>query len=160
MIQRCAPTVSTGAWAGSHPDHLKTAQSSTLDTSPDHSKMSTVELEAVPGSPMSHERAAPAAQSTWEDLVPATNQISDKGPAVFAFAAYHQLQSGHTVREVVASDGAGHGADPEAIRELEGLGLIARDGDRVSFTDQGEAVLGRVIETIRQAADGRQAAGA
>jgi GNAT superfamily N-acetyltransferase len=117
------------------------------------SKMGTVELEAVPSSPMSHERAASAAQPTWEDLVPATNQISDKGLAVFAFA-YHQLQSGHTVREVVASDGAGHGADPEAIRELEELGLTARDGDRVSFTDQGEAVLGRVIETIRQAADG------
>ena len=122
--------------------------------------MSKVELEAVPGSPMSLEQAAPAAQPTWENLVPTTNQISDKGIAVFAFAAYHQLQGGYTVREVVASDGAGHGADPEAIRELEELGLVARDGNRVSFTDQGEVVLGRVIENMRQAADGRQAAGA
>jgi hypothetical protein len=44
-----------------------------------------------------------AAQPTWEDLVPATNQISDKGLAVFAFAAYHQFQGGFTVREVVES---------------------------------------------------------
>ena len=119
-----------------------------------------VELEAVPGSPMSLEQATPAAQPPWENLVPTTNQISDKGLAVFAFAAYHQLQGGYTVREVVASDGAGHGADPEAIRELEELGLVARDDNRVSFTDQGEAVLGRVIENMRQAADGRQTAGA
>ena len=72
--------------------------------------MSTVELEAVPCSPMSLEPAAAAVKPKWEDLVPATNQISDKGLAVFAFAAYHQLQGGYTVREVVASDGAGHGA--------------------------------------------------
>jgi superfamily II helicase len=109
---------------------------------------------------MSLESAAAAVKPKWEDLVPATNQISDKGLAVFAFAAYHQLQGGYTVREVVASDGAGHGASPEAIRELEELGLITRDGDRVSFTDQGEAVLGRVIESVRQAADGPKAAGA
>jgi hypothetical protein len=37
--------------------------------------------------------------------VPATNQISDKGLAVFAFAAYHQLQGGLTVREFVESMG-------------------------------------------------------
>jgi hypothetical protein len=50
--------------------------------------------------------------------MPPTDRISDKSLAVFAFAAYHQLQSGRTVREVIASDGEGHGADPEAIQEL------------------------------------------
>jgi hypothetical protein len=122
--------------------------------------MSKVKLETFPSNSMCLERAAPAAQTTWEDLVPPTNQISDKGLAVFAFAAYHQFQSGQTVREVIASDGAGHGADPEAIRELEELGLVAKDGNRISFTDQGEAVLGHVVENMRQAADGRQAADA
>jgi hypothetical protein len=66
-----------------------------------------------------------------------TDQISDKSLAVFAFAAYHQLQSGQIVREVIASDDAGHGADPEAIQELERLGLVGKDGNRISFTDQG-----------------------
>jgi ribosomal protein S19E (S16A) len=87
--------------------------------------------------------------------VPPTNQISDKGIAVFAFAAYHQLQGGYTVREVVASDGAGHGADPAAVHELEKLGLVTSDDNRVSFTDQGEALLDHIIETMRQAANGR-----
>jgi hypothetical protein len=91
--------------------------------------------------------------------MPPTNRISDKGLAVFASAAYHQLQSGRTVREVVASDGAGHGADPEAIGELEKLGLATRDDDRVNFTDQGEAVLSRVIENMRHTAADPQAAG-
>ena len=91
--------------------------------------------------------------------MPPTNRISDKGLAVFAFAAYHQLQSGRTVREVVASDGAGHGADSEAIGELEKLGLATRDDDRVSFTDQGEAVLSRVIDNMRHTAADPQAVG-
>jgi hypothetical protein len=89
--------------------------------------------------------------------MPPTDHISDKSLAVFAFAAYHQLQSGQTVREVIASDGAGHGADPEAIEELGKLGLVVKDGNRVSFTDQGETVLDRVVKSMRQAADVRQA---
>jgi len=91
--------------------------------------------------------------------MPPTDRISDESLAVFAFAAYHQLQSGRTVREVIASDGEGHGADPEAIQELKKLGLATRDDNRVSFTDQGEEVLRRVIENMRQAAAEPGAAG-
>jgi hypothetical protein len=101
-----------------------------------------------------------ATATTMEDLVPTTNQISDKGIAVFAFAAYHQLEGGHPVREVIVSDRTGHSANPEAIRELEELGLLTRDGNRVSFTDQGEAMLDNVIKSMQQAAGGQTTASA
>jgi hypothetical protein len=53
--------------------------------------------------------------------------ISDRGLAVFAFAIYHQLESGSRVTQVVREDGAGHHADPAAIQELQRLGLVHAD---------------------------------
>ena len=60
-----------------------------------------------------------------EDLVSDRNKISDRGLAVFAFALYHQLESGNRVTQVVLDDGSGHHADMDAIGELEGLGLVS-----------------------------------
>jgi len=84
--------------------------------------------------------------------VPDNPQISDKGLAVFAFAIYHQLESGTRVTQVVRDDRAGHHADEDAIAELQGLGLVSIDGNRVGFTKEGEAVLDRILEAMRAAA--------
>ena len=75
--------------------------------------------------------------------------LSDKALAVFAFAAYHQLESGEPVTGVVRRDGAGHHADEEAIRELSEAGLVTVEANRVQFSDQGEAVLGALIGALR-----------
>lgn len=75
--------------------------------------------------------------------------LSDKALAVFAFAAYHQLESGVPVTGVVRRDGAGHAADEEAITELGIAGLVHVSEARVVFTDQGEAVLGALIGALR-----------
>jgi hypothetical protein len=71
-----------------------------------------------------------------------TTTISDKGLAVFAFATYHQLESGNRV--TVMDDGAGHHAG-----ELRRLGLVVFESGRVRFTETGEAMIGRRIEGIR-----------
>jgi|GEM_PF-1368360 len=75
--------------------------------------------------------------------------LSDKALAVFAFAAYHQLESGEPVTGVVRRDGAGHHADEDAIRELSEAGLVTVEANRVNFSDQGEAVLGALIGALR-----------
>ena len=80
--------------------------------------------------------------------------LSDKAVAVFAFAAYHQLESGQTVTSVVQRDGAGHKADDEAIAELTARGLVSADGDTIQFTRDGEAVLNTVIDGLRRALAG------
>ncbi len=77
--------------------------------------------------------------------------LSDKGIAVFAFAAYHQLTSGETVTDVVLHDGAGHAADPQAIKELEESGLAKEENDRAVFTPDGQAMLTKVVDAIRGA---------
>ena len=77
--------------------------------------------------------------------------ISDRGLAVLAFAIYHQLESGSRVTQVVREDGAGHHADPEAIQELQRLGLVHVDENRIGFTDRGEAILDLVIAEMRRA---------
>jgi chromosome segregation and condensation protein ScpB len=84
----------------------------------------------------------------------ATQGLSNKALAVFAFAAYHQLESGQTVSRVVQSDGAGHKADEAAIAELEGRGLVRADGQAIHFTDEGEAALRSAIDGLRRAFDG------
>ena len=78
--------------------------------------------------------------------------LSDKALAVFAFASYHQLTSGEKVTDVVLHDGAGHAADPAAIAELETAGLATQEGDRASFTNEGQKLFGMVLEAIRSAA--------
>ena len=76
--------------------------------------------------------------------------LSDKARGVFAFAAYHQFSAGEKVTDVVLHDGAGHAADPDAIKELESAGLIEVAHDRAVFTPDGQAVFGRVLEAIRR----------
>lgn len=83
--------------------------------------------------------------------MPATT-LSDKAIAVFAFAAYHQLSAGEPVVDVVLHDGAGHSADPDAIKELEAAGLATTQNDRAVFTDDGKAKLASVIEAMKAAA--------
>jgi superfamily II helicase len=80
--------------------------------------------------------------------------LSDRALAVFAFAAYHQLESGQRVASVVQRDGAGHRADEEAVAELRERGLVEADGGTVRFTRDGEAVLERVVGGLREAANG------
>jgi hypothetical protein len=79
--------------------------------------------------------------------------LSDKALAVFAFAAYHQLESGQRVSSVVQRDHAGHRADEEAIEELRTRGLAWADGEHVQFTEEGERVLRTVIDGIRRSVD-------
>ena len=79
--------------------------------------------------------------------------LSDKGLAVFAFAAYHQFTSGEKVADVVLHDGAGHAADPQAVKEVEAAGLATVKNDRAEFTPDGQAMLGRVLDAIRGAAN-------
>ena len=81
----------------------------------------------------------------------ASRTLSDKAIAVFAFAAYHELSSGETVVDVVLKDGAGHAADPAAIRELEAAGLATTEEDRAVFTDGGKAHLQAVVSALRGA---------
>jgi hypothetical protein len=80
--------------------------------------------------------------------------LSDKALAVFAFAAYHQLESGQQVSSVVQRDHAGHKADEEAVGELQEFGLARADGSHVHFTDAGERLLQAVIAGMRSAAGG------
>lgn len=75
--------------------------------------------------------------------------FSDKALAVFAFAAYHSLASGQRVRKIVGADHAGHRADPCAVHELSGRGLITVEGDEIAFTEAGESVLQQAIERLR-----------
>lgn len=84
----------------------------------------------------------------------AGTNLSDKALAVFAFAAYHQLSSGEPVSRVIRRDGAGHEADPEAVAELEGRGLVATDGDWIVLKPEAERMLAEVIEAMRGGANG------
>jgi hypothetical protein len=76
--------------------------------------------------------------------------LSDKALAVFAFAAYHQLESGQRVASVVQQDGAGHRADEEAVAELQERGLAKADGAKVHFTEAGERLLQAMIAGLRE----------
>ncbi len=76
--------------------------------------------------------------------------LSDKALAVFAFAAYHQLESGQAVSSVVRRDGAGHQADAAAVAELESRGLATADSSAITFTPQGVDALQTVIQGLRQ----------
>lgn len=82
------------------------------------------------------------------------SSLSDKALAVFAFAAYHQLESGQRVSSVVQRDGAGHQADEEAVSELRERGLATADGQNLTFTNEGEEALQRLIESLRRSLDG------
>ena len=77
------------------------------------------------------------------------NDLSDKALAVFAFAAFHQLESGDVVTSIVATDGAGHRADPAAIAELVEVGLASERDDRLHLTDAGQLMLSQILDRIR-----------
>jgi hypothetical protein len=91
---------------------------------------------------------------TLEDSMASMQGLSDKALAVFAFAAFHQLESGQKVASVVQRDGAGHQADDEAVAELTERGLAKADGSLIHFTREGEQALERVIAGLRQALGG------
>jgi hypothetical protein len=80
--------------------------------------------------------------------------LSDAALAVFAFAAYHQLDSGQTVSSVVRRDGAGHRADDAAVAELRQRELAEDTDDVIHFTAEGLRLLRAVIDGMRRAADG------
>lgn len=77
------------------------------------------------------------------------NDLSDKALAVFAFAAFHQLESGDVVTSIVAQDGAGHRAEPAAIAELVEAGLASQQGNRLHLTDAGQLMLSQILDRIR-----------
>ena len=80
--------------------------------------------------------------------------LSDKAVAVFAFAAYHQLESGQPVKKVIREDGNGHKADEEAVGELERLNLAKAEGNDITFSESGLATLAKAIEGLRSASGG------
>lgn len=77
--------------------------------------------------------------------------LSDKALAVFAFAAYHQLESGQAVTSIVRDDGRGHKADDGAIGELQSADLVETETNAVTFTSAGLGMLARVVEGMRGA---------
>lgn len=77
------------------------------------------------------------------------NDLSDKALAVFAFAIYHQLNSGDTVAAVVARDGSGHAVDPEAVAELTSRELAFLKDGKVVFTDAGALMLTQLVDRLR-----------
>lgn len=77
--------------------------------------------------------------------------LSDKAVAVFAFAAYHQLESGQPVKSVIATDGAGHKADEQAVGELTERGLAELKGNDICFTQDGLSVLARAVDALKSA---------
>ena len=90
-----------------------------------------------------------AGRVNGEDHMAGLSGLSDEALAVFAFAAYHQLSSGQTVRSVVQRDGSGHKASDTAVGELQAQGLIEADGDEIRFTPEGEEALQGLISSIR-----------
>jgi hypothetical protein len=77
--------------------------------------------------------------------------LSDKALSVFAFAAYHQLESGQKVSAVIRQDGAGHEADPQGVAELEEAGLIEVTEKELVFTQPALPKVEAVIAAIREA---------
>ena len=86
--------------------------------------------------------------------MPDTRQLSDKAVAVFAFAAYHQLESGQPVTKVIRSDGKGHQADEGALKELEALKLVQVVENDIQLTDGGLEILSKSVEALRGASRG------
>jgi hypothetical protein len=88
---------------------------------------------------------------TKRDSMTTPNDLSDKALAVFAFAIYHQLNSGDVVTGIVARDEAGHQADRGALEELKKLELANVDAGKIIFTPAGELMLQQLIDRLRGA---------
>ena len=86
---------------------------------------------------------------TTEMTVTTPNDLSDKALAIFAFAAFHQLESGDAITSVIAVDAAGHRANPDAVAELEEKELGELSGDRFVFNVAGQLMLSQIIDRIR-----------
>ena len=82
----------------------------------------------------------------------ASTGLSDSALSVFAFALYHQFESGEPVTAVIRKDAAGHQASDSAVEELKQQGLADVQDDKIVFTDRGQEVLGRLVEAVRQGA--------
>jgi hypothetical protein len=80
------------------------------------------------------------------------SELTEKAAGVFAFAAYHQLNSGQPVKSVIRTDGKGHEADPEAVEELVGKGLAVIEENNIVFTDSGMTSLAAVVKAVTSAA--------
>lgn len=85
-------------------------------------------------------------------MAASTSDLSDKALAVFAFAAYHQLESGQPVTKVIRQDGKGHKADDEAVSELESGGFAKSEGNDISFSEAGLKVLAASIDGLKASA--------
>jgi hypothetical protein len=77
------------------------------------------------------------------------NDLSDKALAIFAFGAFHQLESGEAVTSLAAKDNAGHRANREAMEELASRDLASLEGDRLHLTAAGQLMLSQIIDRIR-----------
>ena len=93
----------------------------------------------------------PSSTPSSSSTPPSPAPLEDRALAVFAFAAYHALESGQRVRKVVRADGAGHHADAEAVAALEKAGLVRAEADSIGFTQDGERVLETVLDALRRA---------
>jgi hypothetical protein len=80
--------------------------------------------------------------------------LSDGACAIFAFAAYHQLQSGQPVTKVVIDDGAGHKADETGRQELTSNNLATESDNAIVFNEAGLALLGRVVTALKASVNG------
>lgn len=85
-----------------------------------------------------------------EVMMTTPNDLNDKAPAIFAFAAFHQLESGDAITSVVANDAAGHRADPEAVAELEAKELGQLSEERFVFNVASQRMLSQIIDRIRR----------
>ena len=88
------------------------------------------------------------------DDSPREQHLSDRALSIFAFAAYHQLESGQPVTGVVRTDRSGHKADEGAVEELRSRGLLRVEGNGLAFSESGLKVLPSVLDGLRTAANG------
>jgi hypothetical protein len=87
-----------------------------------------------------------------EHIMADAGELSDKALAVFAFAAYHQLESGQPVTRVIRGDGKGHRADEAAVQELTERGLADIQGNDIAFSEGGLSVLAAAIDGLKASA--------
>ena len=79
------------------------------------------------------------------------NELSDAALGIFAFAIYHQLDSGEPVTRVVADDGKGHRANPAGVEELQQRELGSLEDGFISFTPAGMQMIEQLIGRLRAA---------
>ncbi|MCB8821798.1 hypothetical protein [Microvirga rosea] len=77
------------------------------------------------------------------------DSLSNEAIAVFAFAIFHQLDSGEPVSHVVLDDGAGHKANENAVKELVERGLATTDGSRLAFSAEAERIKDELIAAMK-----------